>query len=153
MGLPTAVGKSSKEAFEPIPGKIRGLMNGCGEKLLSCAARETLIKAVAQSIPTYSMSCFLLAPNTCKRITLAISNYWWGSAVDSRGMRFKDIKNFNLAMLGKQGWRLMTNPSSLCARVLKGKYYPHGDFMIATKKEECLSYMACYIDGKICLGD
>jgi hypothetical protein len=27
MGLPTAVGKSSKEAFEPIPGKIRGLMN------------------------------------------------------------------------------------------------------------------------------
>jgi hypothetical protein len=103
MGLPTAVGKSSKEAFEPIPGKIRGLMNGCGEKLLSCAARETLIKAIAQSIPTYSMSCFLLAPNTCKRITLAISNYWWGSAVDSRGMRFKDIKNFNLAMLGKQG--------------------------------------------------
>jgi hypothetical protein len=116
--------------------------------MLSCAARETLIKAVAQSIPTYSMSCFLLAPDTCKRITSAISNYWWGSAVDSRGMHwkkwpdltlpksyggmgFRDIKKFNLAMLGKQGWHLMTNPTSLCARVLKGKYYPNEDFMIA----------------------
>jgi hypothetical protein len=116
--------------------------------MLSCAARETLIKAVAQSIPTYSMSCFLLAPDTCKRITSAISNYWWGSAVDSRGMHwkkwpdltlpksyggmgFRDIKKFNLAMLGKQGWHLMTTPTSLCARVLKGKYYPNEDFMIA----------------------
>jgi hypothetical protein len=47
LGLPTTIGISSNEAFEAIPGKIRGLMNGWGEKLLSCAARETLIKAVA----------------------------------------------------------------------------------------------------------
>jgi hypothetical protein len=86
LGLPTAVGRSSKKAFEPIPTKIRGLVNGWGEKLLSCAARETLIKAVAQLILTYSMSCFLLSPETCRKITLAISNYWWGGAVDSRGM-------------------------------------------------------------------
>jgi hypothetical protein len=42
------------------------------------------------------------------------------------GMGFKDIKKFSLAMLGKQGWRLMTNPTSVCAQVLKGKYYPTG---------------------------
>jgi hypothetical protein len=75
LGLPTTVGRSSKEAFEPIPSKIRSLMNGWGEKLLSCAAREILIKVVAQSIPTYSMSCFLLGPNTCRKIISAISNY------------------------------------------------------------------------------
>jgi hypothetical protein len=66
-------------------------VNGWGEKLLSCAARETLIKAVAQSILTYSMSCFLLSPETCRKITLAISNYWWGGAVDSRGMHWKKV--------------------------------------------------------------
>jgi hypothetical protein len=66
LGLPTAIGRSSKEAFEPIPSKIRGLIGGWSERLLSCAARETLIKSVAQAIPTYSMSCFLLAPDTCK---------------------------------------------------------------------------------------
>jgi hypothetical protein len=138
LGLPTAVGRSPKEAFEPIPTKIRGLVNGRGEKMLSGAAWETLIKAVAQSIPTYSMSYFLLALDTCKKITSTISNYWWGSAADGRGMHWKkwseltlpkvyggmgfnDIKKFNLAMLGKQGLRLMTNPSFLCAWVLKGK--------------------------------
>jgi hypothetical protein len=87
-----------------------------------------------------------------QKITSAISNYWWGSAVDGRGMHwkkwseltlpkpyggmgFRDIKKFNLAMLGKQGWCFMTNPTSLCARVLKGKYYPTGDFMSASRKK------------------
>jgi hypothetical protein len=47
LGLPASVGRSSKDAFEPILGKICGLMNGWSERLLSCAARETLIKSVA----------------------------------------------------------------------------------------------------------
>jgi hypothetical protein len=51
------------------------------------------------------------------------------------GMGFKDVKKFNLDMLGKQGWWLMTNPSSLCSWVLKGKYYPTEDFMLAQKKK------------------
>jgi len=37
-------------------------------------------------------------------------------------------------MLRKQGWRLMTRPDSLFARVIKGKYYPNSGFMSTTKK-------------------
>jgi hypothetical protein len=51
------------------------------------------------------------------------------------GIGFRDVKNFNMAMLGKQGWRLMTKPDSLCARVLKGKYFPQGEFMNAGKRK------------------
>jgi hypothetical protein len=51
------------------------------------------------------------------------------------GMSFREVENFNLAMLGKQGWRLMSNPDSLCAKVLKGKYFPQGDFMTVRKKK------------------
>jgi hypothetical protein len=50
-------------------------------------------------------------------------------------MGLKDIKLFNLAMLGKQGWRLLTKTDSLCAKVLKGKYFPQGDFLTARKKK------------------
>jgi len=32
------------------------------------------------------------------------------------GMSFKSLTTFNLAMLGKQGWRIMTNPYTLIAR-------------------------------------
>ena len=53
-------------------------------------------------------------------------------------MGFRDFALFNKAMLGKQGWRLIKRPNSLCAQVLKGKYYPNSDFLSATKKGEVL---------------
>ena len=37
-------------------------------------------------------------------------------------------------MLGKQGWHLMTSPDTLCARVLKGKYFPNEEFVTAKNK-------------------
>lgn len=41
-------------------------------------------------------------------------------------MGFRDFHSFNLAMLAKQVWRLINEPDSLCARVLRTKYYPDG---------------------------
>jgi hypothetical protein len=43
-------------------------------------------------------------------------------------MGFTNLEMFNRALLGKHGWRFITNPDSLCARVLKTKYYPDTDF-------------------------
>jgi hypothetical protein len=37
-------------------------------------------------------------------------------------------------MLAKQVWRLISDPDSLCARVLKAKYYPNGDILKAGPK-------------------
>ena len=152
LGLPTNVGRQIIDSFQFIPTKVKGLIGGwCGREA-SCAGTEILLKTVAQAVPTYSMSCFLLPVNTCKKMRTTIANYWWGSSADNRhihwqswdrltqpkykgGMGFRDLRLFNVAMLGKQGWRLITKPESLCARVLKGRYFHETNFMEATRKK------------------
>ena len=45
------------------------------------------------------------------------------------GMGFKDLTSFNVAMLGKQGWRFQTDSSSLVCRLFKARYFPNSDFI------------------------
>lgn len=40
------------------------------------------------------------------------------------GMEFRDFRDFNLTMLGKQGWMFMSNPNSLATQVYKARYFP-----------------------------
>lgn len=46
-------------------------------------------------------------------------------------MGFKILRDFNMAMLAKQIWRLHIQPNSLLAKCYKAKYYPHNDVLNA----------------------
>ncbi|XP_073318192.1 uncharacterized protein [Primulina huaijiensis] len=46
-------------------------------------------------------------------------------------MGFRDFYGFNLAMLGKQVWKLLSDPNATICRIYKAKYYPRGDFLNA----------------------
>ena len=50
---------------------------------------------------------------------------------ESRGMAFRHLYAINLTMLGKQGWRLMTNHDIIVTKVFKAKYFPSGNFLDA----------------------
>ena len=117
--------------------------------MISSAGREVCLKAIAMAIPTFSMTCFKLTKKVCKSLVSYMAKYWWSSSLDRRsmhwlswealaqpkakgGMGFRDLEMFNTALLGKHGWGLITNPNTLCARVLKGKYYPSCEFLQAT---------------------
>ena len=48
------------------------------------------------------------------------------------GLDFRDFYGFNLAMLGKQGWTLLSNPNALISHIYKARYYLRGDFLKAS---------------------
>jgi hypothetical protein len=54
-----------------------------------------------------------------------------GKAKEKGGLGFWDPELFNLAMLAKQGWRLIQYLENLVAKIMKAKYYPSGSFLEA----------------------
>ncbi|XP_059441892.1 uncharacterized protein LOC132174217 [Corylus avellana] len=146
LGLLALIGRSKVSAFTSITGRIWDRINGWKEKFLSQAGKEVLLKAVVQSIPTYTMSVFQLPKTLCRDINSMMAKFWWGHKEnDSRiawmswhkmglakecgGLGFRDLEMFNLALLAKQGWRLLNNPGTLVATIFREKYYPQGDFL------------------------
>ena len=81
LGLPTAIGRSTKDSFEYLSTRVKGAIGSWSGREASCAGREILLKTVAQAIPTYSMSCFKLPVEICDKMRAAIGNYWWGNYV------------------------------------------------------------------------
>ncbi|XP_030959134.1 uncharacterized protein LOC115981087 [Quercus lobata] len=122
--------------------------------LLFRAGKEILIKAVAQAIPTYSMSVFQIPLKLCFELEALCARFWWGQIGNERkihwkswdkltapkkegGMGFRDLRAFNLAMLAKQGWRLVQGIDSLLYRCFKARYFPRSSFLEAKESPNC----------------
>ncbi|XP_031090853.1 uncharacterized protein LOC115995843 [Ipomoea triloba] len=149
LGLPAFVGRNRKQAFSYIEDKIKQRILSWNKRLLTQAGKEVLLKSVAQAMPTFSMSVFLLPDSVCTSLERTMNRYWWGSGTVAErrihwkawdrlclpkkfgGLGFKDLRAFNLAMLGKQAWRFLTKPTSLVAKVYKARYYPKTSFIDA----------------------
>ena len=100
--------------------------------------KGSVIKSVITALPNHMMSCYRLPKATVKKLTSVVSQFWWSPGRSTRGMHwkswdkvcvdkeegglgFKDITDFNTAMLGKQLWHLIEKPNTLFSRVFKGR--------------------------------
>ena len=60
LGMPSDVGTVTNGAFKYLKDRVWSRVEGWMEQCLSTGGNEILIKAVAQAVPTYSMSYFRL---------------------------------------------------------------------------------------------
>lgn len=155
LGLPSLVGRSKKGVFKFLKDKVAKKIQEWSTKLLSRAGKAVLIKNVAQAIPAYCMSCFLIPKTLCQEIEKMMNAYWWCSnSAYNKGIRwlawdkmsmskmqgglgFRNLYGFNLALIGKQVWQLATNPGSLVTRLYKARYFADCHILQATKPRGC----------------
>ncbi|KAL4366662.1 hypothetical protein GQ457_05G023520 [Hibiscus cannabinus] len=81
-------------------------------------------------------------------LEVAMNRFWWKNSASTNGihwctwaamaipkilggMGFQNLSKFNVALLAKQGWRIINHPSSLLAKVMKARYFPNSDFLSA----------------------
>ncbi|KAL0436253.1 UNVERIFIED_CONTAM: putative ribonuclease H protein [Sesamum radiatum] len=147
LGLPSKASRSKKDLFATIRDRIWSKITGWSEKLLSQAGKEVLIKSVIQAIPTYAMGCFSLPITLLSEIQGLIARFWWNNRGSNKihwvsyqrlceskligGLGFRQLRNFNLAMLAKQLWRILRWPDRLLCQVLKARYFPNCDIFSA----------------------
>ncbi|CAN1814975.1 Putative ribonuclease H protein At1g65750 [Linum perenne] len=149
LGLPSMVGRKKKAVFAYIKDRVWERIQGWRGRPISQGGKEVLVKAVLQAIPTYCMTTFLIPSTLAAEIQVLMNSFWWGRKgnggggiswlrwerlcvrKEHGGMNFRDLTGFNLAMLGKQGWKFISDPDALVSKVFKAKYFPKGDFLTA----------------------
>lgn len=168
LGLPETFGRRKTDVFTGIVDKIRQRAQSWSTKFLSGAGKHVMLQSVLTALPTYSMSSFKIPKSLCNRIQSILTRFWWDSAPDKRkiswvawssmaqpkcrgGLGFKKIEEYNDSLLGKLSWRLLNNPDSLLAQVLKGKYFPESSFLESEPKKGSSHGWTSILAGKAVL--
>ena len=140
LDLPILMGNSKRSAFQFITDKVLNRIDGWRAKSLSQVGKLVLLKSVAASIPSYGMSSFLIPMSLCSSLDKTFKKFWWGfppsnskkltlKAWDSiclpkdlGGLGIRKMREVNLALLSKLGWKLLCNTDSMWVAQLRGKY-------------------------------
>ncbi|XP_074352890.1 uncharacterized protein LOC141692045 [Apium graveolens] len=110
LGLPNMVGRKKNAIFGYIKSQMQERIEGWDKKQLSYWWRASSKKPKSIHWMSWDRLC---------------------AKKSEGGTRFRKLHDFNVALLGKQGWRLITNQESMVSRVYKARYYPEGDFLSA----------------------
>nr|POE84817.1 putative ribonuclease h protein [Quercus suber] len=149
LGAPMFPTRSPSRDFKFLEDKSEAKLAGWRSRCLSWAGRATLIKAVAHSIPTYTLSAFNVLANTCNKLDAATKWFWWkpkdrgGKYIAWKswdklchpkkygGLGFKKTKEMNLALIAKFAWFVASDRQNLCMDVLRSKYKVNSGWLSA----------------------
>lgn len=148
LGLPSLISHNKYQVFSFVEDKAWARIQNWNKKFWSRAGKEILLKIVVQALLAYVMSVFLLPKGLCLKLERIMNAFWWGKGHNGGGKKWKSwdklcvhksngglgfrrLYDFNLAVVAKQGWRMLLVPNSLMAKVYKARYFPNDHFLNA----------------------
>ncbi|KAL5566496.1 hypothetical protein UlMin_029660 [Ulmus minor] len=180
LGLPLFRSGHNKD-FNFLGEQLDSKLAGWKARTLLKAKKLILIKSIALAVPTYSIQTVKLPSAICSKLDAHIRSFWWGPSSNGRkplclkawdamckpkslgGLGFRRMRDFNLALLSKWGWNILTGQNSLCLSVLRARYLLHSQFFEASSKagdskfwksilslKELIREGACYVVGDGC---
>ncbi|KAL3824228.1 hypothetical protein ACJIZ3_020257 [Penstemon smallii] len=142
LGLPFCKPKNRKQAFNDIIDKTKSKIAGWKSRCLSQASRVVLIKSVAQALPIYQMSTFLLPKTICYKPDSLFLHFWWGENENNNilplkswsticlpksvgGLGFRKMEEFNKAITFKLARQILCKEDKLWIKIFQAKYIRH----------------------------
>lgn len=136
MGLLSRLPRSKCWDFRAMKEKVQKVVASWKRKFFSISGKGILNKAKAQAF----MSCIKLPKSLWHNLSRYIVQFWWGSLFVKKKihwmnwkfmcfpkaegvMGFRDLEGFNQAILAKQAWKFLYHPSSIVARLFKGRHF------------------------------
>ncbi|XP_026419397.1 uncharacterized protein LOC113315318 [Papaver somniferum] len=112
LGTPTIFKDSKIQTHMGILQAVDAIIIVWIHKLLSQAARTTLVKHIVQVIPLYHMGDFLILKHLYRHMDAHLCKFW-------------------------NAWKIIENPDCMLAKILKVRYFPRTDFLNAKCPDKC----------------
>jgi len=125
--------------WEPMMSTIKSRLSKWQSRFLSFGGRLILLKFVLTSLPVYAFSFFKAPSGIISSIETLFKNFFWGGSEDNRkifwiawssvclgkeygGLGVRQLREFNIALLGKWCWGMLVDRGGFWYRVLVARY-------------------------------
>lgn len=147
LGLPNITGRKKSVMLGYLKEKVKDKFQSWNGKILTKGGKEILVRLSLKQSRIMPCQFFLLPLEMCKDMENIMCKFWRISSIKEDksihwmswdrmcrpksvgGLGFRHMHDFNIVLLGKQGWKLLTKSDSLMAKVYKARYYPYYNFL------------------------